>query len=123
MELPAPVKKCLKLLDDNAYDAYVVGGCVRDAMLGRQPHDYDICTDAKHPYTQALFSATPAFTAEEKANKNRILLHGDVPSPVDPPKGCRFAARCRYATPKCFEEEPQWYEVEENHICKCHLFA
>ena len=76
-----------------------------------------------HPYTQALFSATPAFTAEEKANKQRILLQGDVPSPVDPPKGCRFAARCRYATPKCFEEEPQWYEVEENHICKCHLFA
>jgi len=75
-----------------------------------------------HPYTQALFSATPAFTAEEKANKHRILLPGDVPSPVDPPKGCRFRGRCPYATAKC-AEEPQWYEVEENHIVKCHLFA
>ena len=75
-----------------------------------------------HPYTQALFSATPAFTAEEKANKQRILLQGDVPSPVDPPKGCRFRGRCPYATAKC-AEEPQWYEVEENHIVKCHLFA
>jgi len=46
MELPPQVRKCLKLLDDNAFDAYVVGGCVRDAILGRQPQDYDICTDA-----------------------------------------------------------------------------
>ena len=75
-----------------------------------------------HPYTQALFSATPAFTAEEKKNKQRILLEGDVPSPVDPPAGCRFRGRCPYATAKC-AEEPQWYEVEENHIVKCHLFA
>lgn len=75
-----------------------------------------------HPYTQALFSATPAFTAEEKRNKQRILLEGDVPSPVDPPAGCRFRGRCPYATAKC-AEEPQWYEVEENHIVKCHLFA
>ena len=75
-----------------------------------------------HPYTQALFSATPAFTAEEKKNKQRILLEGDVPSPVDPPAGCRFRGRCPYATAKC-AEEPQWYEVEENHIVKCHLFS
>ena len=75
-----------------------------------------------HPYTQALFSATPAFTAEEKKNKQRILLEGDVPSPVDPPAGCRFRSRCPYATAKC-AEEPQWYEVEENHIVKCHLFS
>ena len=75
-----------------------------------------------HPYTQALFSATPAFTAEEKKNKQRVLLEGDVPSPVDPPAGCRFRSRCPYATAKC-AEEPQWYEVEENHIVKCHLFA
>ena len=75
-----------------------------------------------HPYTHALFSATPAFTAEEKKNKQRILLEGDVPSPVDPPAGCRFRGRCPYATAKC-AEEPQWYEVEENHIVKCHLFA
>ena len=74
-----------------------------------------------HPYTQALFSATPAFTAEEKAQKNRIILQGDVMSPVDPPAGCRFASRCPYASDKC-REEPEWTKVEENHFVKCHLF-
>ena len=60
-----------------------------------------------HPYTKALFSATPAFTAAEKQKKQRILLEGDVPSPVDPPKGCRFRGRCPYADKRC-EEEPRW---------------
>ena len=75
-----------------------------------------------HPYTKALFSATPAFTAAEKQKKQRILLEGDVPSPVDPPKGCRFRGRCPYADKRC-EEEPRWSEVEENHFVKCHLFS
>ena len=74
-----------------------------------------------HPYTQALFSATPAFTAEEKQQKNRIILKGDVVSPVDPPPGCRFASRCPYAGEKC-KEEPVWSKVEENHYVKCHLY-
>lgn len=74
-----------------------------------------------HPYTQALFSATPAFSPAEKAQKQRILLEGDVMSPVDPPAGCRFASRCPYASAKC-KEEPVWHEVEENHFVKCHLF-
>ena len=74
-----------------------------------------------HPYTKALFSATPAFTAAEKQKKQRILLEGDVPSPVDPPKGCRFRGRCPYADKRC-EEEPQWHAVEDNHFVKCRLF-
>lgn len=74
-----------------------------------------------HPYTQALFSATPAFTPEEKQKKKRILLEGDVISPVDPPAGCRFRSRCPYAR-ECCQEEPQWQEVEENHYVRCHLF-
>ena len=74
-----------------------------------------------HPYTQALFSATPAFTPEEKQKKKRILLEGDVISPVDPPAGCRFRSRCPYAK-ECCQEEPQWHEVEENHYVRCHLF-
>ena len=74
-----------------------------------------------HPYTKALFSATPAFTKAEKEHKSRIILQGDVPSPVDPAPGCRFRTRCPYAK-KCCEEEPQWHEIEENHFVKCHLF-
>ena len=74
-----------------------------------------------HPYTQALFSATPAFTSEEKRHKKRILLEGDVISPVDPPTGCRFRSRCPYAA-ECCKEEPQWQEVEENHFVRCHRF-
>ena len=74
-----------------------------------------------HPYTKALFSATPAFTAAEKQKKTRIILEGDVPSPVDPPSGCRFRNRCPYAGKHC-DEEPQWHEVDENHFVKCHLF-
>ena len=76
-----------------------------------------------HPYTQALFSATPAFTAEEKRNKKRIPLQGEVVSPVDPPAGCRFAGRCPYASDKCRHEEPEWTKLEENHYVKCHRFA
>lgn len=74
-----------------------------------------------HPYTQALFSATPAFSPGEKKNKKRILLKGEVISPVDPPEGCRFYSRCPYAK-ECCREEPQWNEIEENHFVKCHLF-
>ena len=74
-----------------------------------------------HPYTKALFSATPAFTKAEKEHKSRIILQGDVPSPVDPAPGCRFRTRCPYAK-TCCEEEPQWHEIEENHFVKCHLF-
>ncbi len=74
-----------------------------------------------HPYTQALFSATPAFTPAEKKNKKRILLEGDVISPVDPPAGCRFYSRCPYAKESC-RVEPQWHEVEENHFVRCHLY-
>ena len=74
-----------------------------------------------HPYTQALFSATPAFTPGEKKKKQRILLQGEVISPVDPPAGCRFYSRCPYASERC-KEEPQWHEVEEDHFVKCHLF-
>ena len=73
-----------------------------------------------HPYTKALFSATPVF-APGKPREPRLLLQGDVISPIDPPAGCRFAGRCPYASEKC-REEPRWHEVEENHFVRCHLF-
>ena len=77
--------------------------------------------DRSHPYTQALFSATPAFTKGEKERKNRIILKGDIPSPVNPPTGCRFRGRCPYASAQC-ETEPEWKQIGENHYVKCNRF-
>ena len=75
-----------------------------------------------HPYTRALFSATPVFPPQAETKRERILLEGDVLSSVDPPSGCRFAGRCPYATERCREREPRWWKAEENHYVKCHLF-
>ena len=72
-----------------------------------------------HPYTQALLSAVPI--PDPKAVKNRILLEGDVPSPINPPSGCRFHTRCRYATDRCKLETPILQEVEAEHFVACHL--
>lgn len=71
-----------------------------------------------HPYTKALLSATPAFTKKEKANKHRILLEGDLPTPYNPPEGCRFAGRCPYAVEKC-KETQQMEELESGHLIMC----
>ena len=76
-----------------------------------------------HPYTRALFSATPVFPPDAGGSRERIILEGDVLSPVDPPAGCRFAGRCPYATEDCRREEPGWSRVEENHFVKCRLFT
>lgn len=71
-----------------------------------------------HPYTKALLSATPAFTKKEKADKKRILLEGDLPTPYNPPSGCRFAGRCPYAREKC--KEPQKMEtLDKGHSIMC----
>ena len=71
-----------------------------------------------HPYTQALLSAAPAFTRKEKESKKRMLLEGDLPTPFDPPAGCRFAGRCPYAVPAC-SEEVQTEELEKGHTVMC----
>ncbi len=72
-----------------------------------------------HPYTKALLSAVPI--PDPKAVKKRILLEGDVPSPINPPSGCRFHTRCRYATERCKLEAPVLQEVEPEHFVACHL--
>lgn len=78
----------------------------------------DIFQRPAHPYTRALLSATPAFTRKEKEKKHRILLEGDLPTPYNPPAGCRFAGRCPYAQEKC--KEPQQMEVlEDGHMIMC----
>jgi oligopeptide transport system ATP-binding protein len=73
-----------------------------------------------HPYTQALLSAIPS--AKPGVTKERILLTGDVPSPLNPPSGCRFHTRCPRAMPRCKAEEPVWQEVGSGHYTACHLY-
>jgi len=73
-----------------------------------------------HPYTQALISAIPI--PDPFARKNRIVLRGDVPSPIDPPSGCRFRARCWHATSLCEEREPDPRTVGNGHWVACHLY-
>ncbi|MBW6397375.1 ATP-binding cassette domain-containing protein [Roseomonas sp. HJA6] len=73
----------------------------------------------KHPYTEALLSAVPV--PEPGAARERIILRGDVPSPINPPKGCRFHTRCPYAFDRCSQEEPELRPTEEGHFAACHL--
>lgn len=75
-----------------------------------------------HPYTQALLSAIPIPDPDEAASKKRIVLEGEIPSPIDPPKGCRFAGRCKYATEKCREVTPELKDVGGGHMVACHLY-
>ena len=74
-----------------------------------------------HPYTQALLSAAPSFDPRKRNNDKRIILQGDLPSPANPPSGCRFHTRCPYATERCAKEVPQVYEVEPGHKVRCHF--
>jgi len=74
-----------------------------------------------HPYTQALLSAIPIPDPDEAAASQRIVLEGDIPSPIDPPPGCRFKNRCRFTKPICSEEEPELKDVGGGHLAACHL--
>lgn len=74
-----------------------------------------------HPYTWALLSAVPV--PDPRRSRKRIILAGDVPSPVNPPSGCRFHPRCNKVMPICREEMPQMRDVDSNHQVRCHIYG
>ena len=80
----------------------------------------DIFSHPLHPYTKALFSAIPI--PDPTIRRERIVLQGSIPSPANPPKGCKFHTRCPYATERCKTEVPQQREVEPGHYVVCHLY-
>ena len=81
----------------------------------------EICQNARHPYTQALFSAVPVANPHRKSEP--VALEGELPSPANPPKGCKFHTRCRHCTEKCREEAPEMTEVTPGHFVACHLVS
>lgn len=82
---------------------------------------YDLYDKPLNPYTQALLSAIPSTDIEKK--KERIILKGDVPSPIDPPAGCRFCTRCFKTMDICSKNAPELREVKRNHFVACHLLS
>lgn len=81
----------------------------------------ELFRNSVHPYTKALLSAIPIPDIDRK--RERIILQGEISSPINPPKACRFAARCNYACDKCRQAEPELKEIAPGHFCSCFLAA
>ncbi len=79
-----------------------------------------VYTEPLHPYTQALLSA--ALPLHPSARRQRVVLSGEVPNPMNPPAGCRFHPRCPQAMPQCGSQEPEWREVKPGRFTACHLY-
>lgn len=92
-----------------------LGHLVEEATTG------ELFTNPQHPYTKVLLSAVPSDNPHIK--KERIMLEGDLPSPIDPPEGCAFCTRCPYAVERCRKERPELKNVGENHRAACHLIT
>lgn len=81
---------------------------------------YEICRSGQHPYTKSLLSAVPIPDPDLCRARERIALEGEIPSPMNPPTGCRFHTRCPYATERCRQEVPQLKECAPGHFVACH---
>ncbi len=79
----------------------------------------ELFNNHKHPYTEALLNAVPVISEDKKTKK--IILKGDIPSPQNPPQGCKFHTRCPYVMEKCKTRAPEFFEVSQNHRVKCFL--
>lgn len=82
---------------------------------------YELNRNPIHPYTKTLLSAVPVPDPQLSRSRQRIVLEGDIPSPIAPPSGCRFHTRCPYAMEKCSKEIPVFKEHEPGHWAACHL--
>ena len=81
----------------------------------------ELYKDPLHPYTQALISAAPIPDPDVDRKRERIILKGEIPSPMNPPDGCRFCTRCPYADEVCFKERPELKEIKPEHFAACHF--
>jgi peptide/nickel transport system ATP-binding protein/oligopeptide transport system ATP-binding protein len=90
----------------------------RIVELGRTE---DVVMHPAHPYTEALLSAEPVALPSQLRPDKRVVLKGELPSPVSPPSGCRFRTRCRFAQDLCAQQEPPWHETAAGHWSACHF--
>lgn len=100
-----------------------ISNCIGVMYLGRMVEltdSYTLVDRPLHPYTKSLISAIPVADPKQARESQRIVLEGDVPSPLNPPSGCTFRTRCPYADERCAAEVPEWKEVENGHFCACH---